>query len=305
MSDVPPKDQTPEGQGDIDKSAPSIAAIPANTQQQDSPNLTVVEKPYKEKPKEKWLELDLQDRLMVLLTTGVLVVAALTAYIFLKQADIMQGQLEEMKGSGEQTERLIILNQGQLVQTSRQVGKLGEQVAQLQRSANETHNLVSNGRTAIADERISTVKERRPYVSVSLLAPPVFIEGAKANWNFYFSNFGRSPAVRTSIRSQVVFGPNDVTKINKIVFQTIHEQGSKDAGMIIPPGDGTGFSTAFSNEILSKPDVDYINATDGGVALLIHFEYFDLDGNMYSTELCKFRLATGAIANCDIHNVIR
>lgn len=62
----------------------------------------------------KFSELELDARLMIWLTAGIVGVAVVTAFILIRQANVMQGQLDEMKGAGEQTDRLIILNAGQM-----------------------------------------------------------------------------------------------------------------------------------------------------------------------------------------------
>jgi hypothetical protein len=188
---------------------------------------------------------------------------------------------------------------------SDQVTKLKEQVDQLKRSADETHNLVSQSRQAVATTESTATKDRRPYLSVvDASSLPRVIENTEAAWNFQYTNYGRSPAVRVLLRAQIVFGRFSDRKIDKELFERIHPPGFPEAGFILAPGQ-VGFSTAFSKETLSAADVDEINKHDSGIVLLVHFEYFDMSGNEYSTEICQSRLVNGIISHCNVHNVIK
>lgn len=70
--------------------------------------------------KERFVDIPLKDRLIVYLTAGIVAMAAATACVVLRQVNVMEGQLDEMRSSGQQTERLLILNSGQLVTSGRQ-----------------------------------------------------------------------------------------------------------------------------------------------------------------------------------------
>jgi hypothetical protein len=56
--------------------------------------------------------------------------------------------------------------------------------------------------------------------------------------------------------------------------------------------------------MLTEDDIKYIMKTDYGFILLIYIEYFDISGTKYSTEICRARLQSGALANCKEHNKI-
>src|SRR5690242_17805235 len=82
----------------------------------------------------KFTELELDARLMIWLTLGILLVAAATAFVLIRQANVMQGQLDEMKGAGEQTDRLIILNTGQLANAAKTASAARDQAKAAQDS---------------------------------------------------------------------------------------------------------------------------------------------------------------------------
>jgi hypothetical protein len=129
--------------------------------------------------------------------------------------------------------------------------------------------------------------------------------GQQATWTFYYSNFGRSPAIALLPRSQIVFGSDNFKKIRANLFTNIHTAGKRGEGSIVPPGFNANFITAISTEALTDDDVRYISDNDAGLVMVAHFEYFDTSGNEYHTEICWARLMTGAVSNCPIHNKLK
>jgi hypothetical protein len=74
---------------------------------------------------QKWAKLGLNERATILLQIGILLVAFGSGWIFLNQANIMQGQLTEMNGTSLQTHSLIMANIGQL-NNARRLAKAAE-----------------------------------------------------------------------------------------------------------------------------------------------------------------------------------
>jgi hypothetical protein len=105
-------------------------------------------------------------------------------------------------------------------------------------------------------------------------------------------------------RAQIVFGEDREKRIDPNLFNPIHTQYQPPVGAVIFPGDVRTYITALSREIFTEDDDTYIRKTDYGLMLLIYIEYFDINGTMYSTEICQGRLQTGAMANCKEHNKI-
>jgi hypothetical protein len=237
--------------------------------------------------------------------TGAMVLVTLGTGVFIGL------QWREIRSSSVDTHELAVAAKSQSDNTeslaksaSNQVDRLRDEVEQLKRGADETHNLVTESQRSSNLAKSNAIKELRPYVFTGELEAPVFTENTKASWNIHFTNYGRSPAVRLLIQAQVVFGPDSEKKIRSNVFQRIHTPEHAEQGKILPPGD-KNFTTAQSDEVLTTGDVDYIKTHDAGMVMLIHVEYFDMSGIEYNTEICMFRLITGAVANCDVHNVIR
>jgi len=107
---------------------------------------------------------------MVLVTIGILAVTSYTAKVFLHQADIMEGQLEEMRGAGQQTERLIILNTGQMLNAAKTAGAAGDQAKATIRVADEAKKANETTREAL-------VNGERAYISaVPNVEPPTVVE---------------------------------------------------------------------------------------------------------------------------------
>jgi hypothetical protein len=180
---------------------------------------------------------------MILLTSGIVVIGGLTAYIFLGQADIMQGQLEEMRGAGQQTERLIILNTGQLTQTERQVTKLGDQVTQFSRvaTASEKANKITqdNAQRALQTSIDNSRLDERPWIlplRFDLSAEPEVDKPITVKVSV--QNTGKTPGIHWTNRSRLAFWN---------VEPPINDPGAPSLSTsegIIPPGyNGIGFIT--------------------------------------------------------------
>jgi hypothetical protein len=75
----------------------------------------------------------------------------------------------------------------------------------------------------------------------------------------------------------------------------------------IPPNPETApsWTSALSDRIPSQDEVDYILKTDKSVVVVVRIEYLDTGGNFYRSDMCSYRLATGAIAACLKHNEIK
>lgn len=106
--------EMPEAQNHQVQSATAIGTARAHEKQAVAPapqtrNRDDDKKPQSlPKPKsERWRDIELKDRLMILSTIGILLIAGFTGWIFVRQANLMQGQLDEMKGGGEQTDKII------------------------------------------------------------------------------------------------------------------------------------------------------------------------------------------------------
>jgi len=128
--------------------------------------------------------------------------------------------------------------------------------------------------------------------------------GQKASWDFHFFNYGKSPAVALLERMLVVFGKDVDHKIDDTFFTTkVHREDQKDVGNTLAPGEGL-YTTALSKDVLTDADLKFINETDGGIAIIGYFEYFDLDENEYHSEIGRFRHVNGKIGECVRHNRI-
>jgi hypothetical protein len=63
------------------------------------------------------------------------------------------------------------------------------------------------------------------------------------------------------------------TPVLKDMFAPIHRRGFEYEGIIIPPNDRTNWITCFSREKIKQADLDAMNTYDGGLKLMIFFEY--------------------------------
>jgi hypothetical protein len=295
MSYVPPKDEGEEKKSDIGNPSPNPPIASVTAGQLNPSDSKKIERANGTKPKEKWSELDLQDRLIVLLTAGIFLLTGLTAYIFLRQANIMQSQLDEMRGSGEQTERLIILNQGQLIQTGRAVEKIGEEVSQLSRSADETHAIARGAQE-------NTVRELRPYVWLanqvgdkSSVYVTYFAQAQQFAVTFHYTNFGRSPAVNLQTSKSLYYGADALSQIKTLPLppnETLLPTGKED------------FFSVVSRRV-SQEEFSTLMHSDSYIVVAARLRYSDISGRSYETDLCMQHFAVDSWAWCETNNEIK
>jgi hypothetical protein len=92
-------------------------------------------------------------------------------------------------------------------------------------------------------------------------------------------------------------------------FNRDPESGSRSIMPPAPPSDpekGPGGNTmAVSDNIPTVDDIAYIAKHDYAVVYVARIEYFDTSGNSYYSDMCWFRMITGAMGRCHKHNSIK
>jgi hypothetical protein len=205
-------------------------------QEEDAPNNTKITSCSQHKP-EKWSDIPLKDRLLIWLTGGIVAVAAITAFVLIRQSNIMQGQLDEMQGSGQQTERMAILAQGQMVNAAREAENT-KLIADATQSA-----MLIDQRPWVGPRRYT----RPPQESILQLQPRLFFTAVLANT-------GKTPALHVETRAH--------TRLMafKEDFQPLYEGTylKASSGYILPEGElimpiAYDFKADEVRDIISNP----------------------------------------------------
>jgi hypothetical protein len=168
----------------------------------------------------------------------------------------------------------------------------------------ETHRGITNVQENFA-------KDQRPYIWQSGIEPrPIEVNNA-IRVNMYFTNYGKSPAIRTRINRKALYG-KDALKQADDWFVSMRSKGIPYASeSIVPPGipsdlkNAPLWTTIRSDFLLGPDDVAYIAHTDQSVVIAAHVEYFDTAGTFYYSDVCFFHLSTGVYASCEKHNEIK
>jgi hypothetical protein len=178
---------------------------------------------------------------------------------------------------------------------------------------------------AIDQSRDQFTISERPYVwapDARYLIPggskPIVVK-------FVLVNYGKSPAMEERGENDVFFGPMSLDRADdwfklwgkKMAPSPGHDMSRYGSVSILPPAIPADISTggeaalAYSRDIPSATDV----IDDVGNRLQIvavgHFEYKDLAGRPYYTNICYIRIpnitvvAKGEMAKCNEHNQIR
>jgi hypothetical protein len=173
---------------------------------------------------------------------------------------------------------------------------------------------------AIKQAREQFAQDQRPYVWIGEATEaqkkllngqiPIFIDrNGRIYWHVFYTNYGKSPAVRLIAKSSFYTGaksPDRLASGNPKLFSSeiISSEDDFRSGTVVPPGKHD-YTTLVSVNTFSPSALREIKSMDGGVAIGIRFEYNDLSGTTYYSYVCLTRLATGAQSYCPGKNGIK
>ena len=155
--------------------------------------------------------------------------------------------------------------------------------------------------------------DQRPWALVAGTLPPKQDEQGKVLIPVYVANYGKTPALETTIRGEVFVGPG----ANEHAYQylqsldntTTREALIGSAATVAPGGtaDPTKsplYTTLFSGPI-SVGDFASDQANSRWLVAAARIDYLDPSGNEYHSEWCLVNLRTGAQSLCTEHNIAK
>jgi len=189
-----------------------------------------------------------------------------------------------------------------------QVSATQEATAQARVAAAES---VVEAQAAIDLSKEQFQRDQRPYIWKAFIKAYPYSIAGPVRVDIFFANFGKTPALRVSLRGDIFFGANALKDADKW-FASLPKDLRKLHGSVtvIPPGvpaepeKDTGQWTTLS-KVPSAPEYAYTIEHDSGIVAVSREQYEDASGKIYETDLCFFRLKTGAMAQCERHNEIR
>jgi len=226
-------------------------------------------------------------------------------WIYHGQLNVMNGQLEQMRGSGRQTDKLISLYQQQVAQLTKQAGdthdlavaagtqaiNAGEQVKKLEAGVKETHALATAAQTA----NKNAVEADRPWIGGALTVQD-FEANKIPTYTIIWVNTGKRPAKITLTISKS--GPFDFG-VNP-QYTGYHTVPS--INLIVP---GQPMTHAWQDDgPISEPEMAALKAGTLPFRVYAKIEYSDLRTNIsYWTHMCWRYMPTmpymnGGFANC-------
>lgn len=199
------------------------------------------------------------------------------------QSRVMSDQLNEMKGAGEQTNKLIKIATNQAIAT----GNLAE---------TSRNNLQEIKRQFEGVQRAYVIPEIRETNFEKIRAGVLKV-------NVAFPNFGRSPAIN-GIGSGKIFAGLDAMKSAKEWFDSENTLLCS-AGVIIPPEATLRTYTSLHSDFeFDEDSMAQAKGINDGIVVVYREVYCDMFGGNYRTDVCFTRLKTGAIANCASNNEV-
>jgi hypothetical protein len=236
---------------------------------------------------QRWGEIELKDRLMIEVTVGVLLVAGFTGWIFVRQANLMQDQLDEMRGGGQQTERLLSLTTGQLATSARLATQAAVQAMATNSLAKQARREVSTAEKALVLARQSLGLEQRPWVvtaNMQLSSEPDV--GKKISIKVTLANTGRTPATSLVNQSQMLMGTQEPAMTRFIFPARVISRG-----IMAPTNPGISSVLSFTTDEIELKEPQLTAYKMKQMKLYIHalIRYRDFTSNRYWTRICSYR----------------
>lgn len=185
-----------ESDDNINQTGNQPFAFVSSTKQENTTNAQEVPKHYPHHKKRKWKDLELQDRAMILLTLGIMVIAGVTGRFLAKQFAEMASQTQILATTAESDSAGASLG---VVQTQKQLVFAGAQVTAAQKSADAIQR--------------QTIEQERPWIGTSITTakdqPFIFSKetGGQLALDVTISNVGHSVAKDVQIWSKLRFEP--------------------------------------------------------------------------------------------------
>lgn len=280
MKDNPPSNeiqQQPEHQGTEVPLADNFPSAKTCDSKSNNEKKTRIERlEDRIRTAEKWM-IFLTGLIFVVTVAGVL-----AAYL---QWKTMDGQLDEMRSNGKQTDKLI---------------------AQVTEQAKAANRLAEIASTSLAENRQQFQSDQRPYI-ISNIVPVIPTEGAPLSGRVSVVNYGKTPALKVGTYTSIFFGRDAMKQADRWFAAERNQRFDTEIGTSIPPGIPVGLSREIpssSEKSVTREDIDLIMHNDTAVVLVARHLYFDTVGNSYGTDSC-FRVLKGWLtAYCEGHNVI-
>jgi hypothetical protein len=155
-----------ESKNNVSQADDKPSSLIAGAQQEKSPNSDKITEHHKNHKPKKWEDLGLQDKIMVLLTFGILLIAGVTAII-------LSGQFSEMS---TQTAILATQIQGDSSNASLRAVETQEQLVIAQKQANAAQASVS------AIQR-QMQQDQRPWIALSFVSTEIQVQGLRITEN--------------------------------------------------------------------------------------------------------------------------
>lgn len=231
----------------------------------------------------KFADLELDARLMIWLTAGIFAMAAVTAFILIKQANVMQGQLDEMKSGGDQTDRVIVLNMGQLTTAAKTAVAAKRQADAAQGSVKAIQRQMRQ------DQRAWIKIEFGPLVSHDNPTKGTSIPTVAAT----ITNTGKSPAKKIFVKMTMEKVPNGQSPSFTFPLPITVTIGSMWQGRLEPLRDVTIlWINPQTKEVEPRPltaaeDAELVHGK-AYIATYATVTYEDVFGIHHQTTSCTF-----------------
>lgn len=214
------------------------------------------------------------------------IVSASVAYL---QWHTMDRQLDEMRGNGQQVDKLI---------------------AQAAEQARATSHFAETARGSLEENKQQFQRDQRPYV-MPRAVPFAITPNQEIIVNLHSGNYGKTPAIKVGVVGNIFLGKDALTRAYQWFSKDASGVFARLNGVNIPPGIPAShieatINTIRTNRIITEREYNSLIRRDFSIVVTLRQAYLDTAGNEYWTDFCVGRLASGegAIAYCPQHNEI-
>lgn len=271
--------------------------------------------------KQKWMAMSLPNKLTAIFTALLFVATSAYAIFSGYQLRVLQRQLDEMKGSSKQADRLITeaskqadSAKAQAQQAEAQTKKMGESLdktdrliratgdlaKEAKRSADAAHDAVGIAKQSLDFSERSIEIQERPWLGITTVKVDISPaeQGQPITGSISFSNSGKSPAFDVELSSACSYDQQPIIN-QSFVLAAVASKA------ILMPGDSK--TTPQWNCNLPLNAKQYALVRQGVKKIYVYGEivYKDDIGSkrhMHVTRFCQFSLQSSAFADCPEYN---
>ncbi len=262
--------------------------LPPAAQQEQAFNHGRIANYYHKHKSDRFLDIPYKDRLIIIITAGAVIIAVATAFILKNQADIMNATLREIRGSGHQTERALILQRGQTLQAMKQAAAAQDSVKAIRQQMRQDQRswlkFEIGGKTSEVDP-----EKKKVFVTV----------GQPLSISISFRAMGKTPVRKIAAKSFVeIVDSEKEPSLDRVEGAVKFPHSIVRSGILYPPDHIESpvvrmkwtdrEAESFEPDPVTRPEFDLLTSGKAYLAVYGIVIYEDSFGTRHWTKYCNW-----------------